>query len=117
MSALGLGDVAAFPFLDPPDARNIRDGVNLLHELGALDPEEQDHRKRLTPVGRKLAQLPVDPRLGRMVLEADRNGCAEARSSSSPRRCPSRTRASAPRTNSRPPPRSTRASRSRARTS
>ena len=74
MSALGLGDVAAFPFLDPPDARNIRDGVNLLHELGALDPEEQDHRKRLTPVGRKLAQLPVDPKLGRMVLEADRNG-------------------------------------------
>ncbi|GAA2026227.1 ATP-dependent RNA helicase HrpA [Catenulispora yoronensis] len=74
MSALGLGDVAAFPFLDPPDARNIRDGVNLLHELGALDPEEQDLRKRLTPVGRKLAQLPVDPKLGRMVLEADRNG-------------------------------------------
>ena len=75
MASLDLGDIAAFPFLDPPDQRNIRDGVALLHELGALDPEEKDHRKRLTPVGRKLAQLPVDPKMGRMVLEADRNGC------------------------------------------
>ncbi|WP_344446855.1 ATP-dependent RNA helicase HrpA [Kitasatospora nipponensis] len=75
MTAAGLGDIAAFPFLDPPDSRNIKDGVNLLHELGALDPQEKDVRKRLTPLGRKLAQLPVDPRLARMVLEADRNGC------------------------------------------
>ncbi|WP_280726783.1 ATP-dependent RNA helicase HrpA [Kitasatospora sp. MAA4] len=75
MTAAGLGDIAAFPFLDPPDSRNIKDGVSLLHELGALDPNEKDHRKRLTPLGRKLAQLPVDPRLARMVLEADRNGC------------------------------------------
>ncbi|WTJ75144.1 ATP-dependent RNA helicase HrpA [Kitasatospora sp. NBC_01539] len=75
MTAAGLGDIAAFPFLDPPDSRNIKDGVNLLHELGALDPAEKDHRKRLTPLGRKLAQLPVDPRMARMVLEADRLGC------------------------------------------
>ncbi|MFG2819426.1 ATP-dependent RNA helicase HrpA [Kitasatospora sp. NPDC048365] len=75
MTAAGLGDIAAFPFLDPPDSRNIRDGVHLLHELGALDPEEKDHRKRLTPLGRRLAQLPVDPRMARMVLEADRLGC------------------------------------------
>lgn len=75
MTAAGLGDIAAFPFLDPPDSRNIKDGVSLLHELGALDPEEKDHRKRLTPLGRKLAQLPVDPRMARMVLEADRLGC------------------------------------------
>ncbi|MFK0193924.1 ATP-dependent RNA helicase HrpA [Kitasatospora sp. NPDC090308] len=75
MTAAGLGDIAAFPFLDPPDSRNIKDGVNLLHELGALDPEEKDHRKRLTELGRKLAQLPVDPRMARMVLEADRLGC------------------------------------------
>jgi len=75
MTAAGLGDIAAFPFLDPPDSRNIKDGVNLLHELGALDPAEKDHRKRLTPLGRKLAQLPVDPRMARMVLEADKNGC------------------------------------------
>ncbi|WP_374209111.1 ATP-dependent RNA helicase HrpA [Kitasatospora sp. A2-31] len=75
MTAAGLGDIAAFPFLDPPDSRNIKDGVNLLHELGALNPDEKDARKRLTPLGRKLAQLPVDPRMARMVLEADRNGC------------------------------------------
>ncbi|KKK05434.1 ATP-dependent RNA helicase HrpA [Micromonospora sp. HK10] len=76
MTSIGLGDIAAFPFLDPPDRRNITDGVNLLHELGALDPAESDPAKRLTPLGRRLAQLPVDPRLARMVLEGERNGCA-----------------------------------------
>ncbi|MEV6692372.1 ATP-dependent RNA helicase HrpA [Micromonospora sp. NPDC051196] len=76
MTAIGLGDIAAFPFIDPPDRRNITDGVNLLHELGALDPTETDPARRLTPLGRRLAQLPVDPRLARMVLEGERNGCA-----------------------------------------
>jgi ATP-dependent helicase HrpA len=76
MTAAGLGDIEKFPFIDPPDHRNIRDGVQLLQELNALDPTEKDARKRLTPTGRKLAQLPVDPRLARMVLEADKNGCA-----------------------------------------
>ncbi|MFE2077785.1 ATP-dependent RNA helicase HrpA [Streptomyces misionensis] len=75
MTAAGLGDIEKFPFIDPPDHRNIRDGVQLLQELGALDPTEKDPRKRLTDTGRKLAQLPVDPRLARMVLEADKNGC------------------------------------------
>ncbi|MFB4298406.1 ATP-dependent RNA helicase HrpA [Actinomadura sp. NTSP31] len=75
MTSLGLGDIAAFPFVEPPDRRNVKAGVDLLHELGAIDPAEKDPRKRLTPLGRRLAQLPVDPRLGRMVLEADRNGC------------------------------------------
>nr|WP_243708501.1 ATP-dependent RNA helicase HrpA [Actinomadura sp. GC306] len=75
MTALGLGDIAAFPFVEPPDRRNVKAGVDLLHELGAIDPAEKDPRKRLTPLGRRLAQLPIDPRLGRMVLEADRNGC------------------------------------------
>ncbi|MEU2374327.1 ATP-dependent RNA helicase HrpA [Streptomyces misionensis] len=75
MTAAGLGDIEKFPFIDPPDHRNIRDGVQLLQELGALDPAEKDPRKRLTDTGRKLAQLPVDPRLARMVLEADKNGC------------------------------------------
>ncbi|AXE27030.1 ATP-dependent RNA helicase HrpA [Streptomyces globosus] len=75
MTAAGLGEIEKFPFIDPPDHRNIRDGVQLLQELGALDPAEKDPRKRLTPLGRKLSQLPVDPRLARMVLEADRNGC------------------------------------------
>ncbi|HEY1573210.1 MAG TPA: ATP-dependent RNA helicase HrpA [Pseudonocardiaceae bacterium] len=69
MTALGLGDMAAFPFVDPPDRRNIADGVQLLQELGALSDDE-----RLTDVGRQLARLPIDPRLARMVLEADRNG-------------------------------------------
>ncbi|MDG4859986.1 ATP-dependent RNA helicase HrpA [Streptomyces sp. T-3] len=75
MTAAGLGDIEKFPFIDPPDHRNIRDGVQLLQELGALDPSQKDVRKRLTDMGRKLAQLPVDPRLARMVVEADKNGC------------------------------------------
>ncbi|MGY5058388.1 ATP-dependent RNA helicase HrpA [Streptomyces sp. 900105755] len=75
MTAAGLGDIEKFPFIDPPDHRNIRDGVQLLQELGAIDPAEKDPRRRLTDTGRKLAQLPVDPRLARMVLEADKNGC------------------------------------------
>ncbi|MFG2460451.1 ATP-dependent RNA helicase HrpA [Streptomyces sp. NPDC048523] len=75
MTAAGLGDIEKFPFIDPPDHRNIRDGVQLLQELNALDPEQKDARKRLTETGRKLAQLPVDPRLARMVLEAEKNGC------------------------------------------
>ncbi|MER6105544.1 ATP-dependent RNA helicase HrpA [Streptomyces sp. NPDC001832] len=75
MTAAGLGDIEKFPFIDPPDHRNIRDGIQLLQELGALDPGEKDPKKRLTQLGRKLSQLPVDPRLARMVIEAERNGC------------------------------------------
>ncbi|BBZ36152.1 ATP-dependent RNA helicase HrpA [Mycolicibacterium confluentis] len=70
MSALGLGEIESFPFLDPPDRRSIRDGVQLLQELGAFDG-----RGEITSVGRRLAQLPVDPRLGRMILAADEQGC------------------------------------------
>jgi ATP-dependent helicase HrpA len=69
MTALGLGDVARFPFVDPPDRRNVTAGVQLLEELGAL------REGRLTPLGRQLVALPVDPRLARMVVEADRRGC------------------------------------------
>jgi ATP-dependent helicase HrpA len=76
MAALDLGAVSEFPFLDPPDARQIRDGVNLLHELGALDPSAPAG-KRLTGVGRKLARLPVDPRMARMILEADTLSCVD----------------------------------------
>ncbi|MET9425316.1 MULTISPECIES: ATP-dependent RNA helicase HrpA [unclassified Streptomyces] len=75
MTAAGLGDIEKFPFIDPPDHRNIRDGVQLLQELGAFDPAQKDPRKKLTEMGRKLSQLPVDPRLARMVVEADKNGC------------------------------------------
>ncbi len=74
MTALGLGDVGRFPFVDPPDQRNVRAGVQLLDELGALRTGRGD-RNRLTEVGRRLARLPIDPRLGRMILEADRLGC------------------------------------------
>jgi ATP-dependent RNA helicase HrpA len=69
MAAIGLGDVPKFPFIDPPDARNIADGLTLLAELNAFE------NGRITGLGRKLARLPVDPRIGRMILEADRNGC------------------------------------------
>ncbi len=74
MTSLGLGDISAFPFVEAPDNRNILDGVRLLEELGAIHTEE-DGRHRLTPLGRQLAQLPIDPRLARMVLEAQKNGC------------------------------------------
>lgn len=73
MAALGLGDVEAFPFLQAPDRRQVRDGVALLEELRALD---RSAAEPLTALGRKLARLPIDPRLGRMVLEADRLACA-----------------------------------------
>ena len=88
MTALGLGDVSAFPFLDPPDSRSVRDGYGLLEELGAIQTLPGDKNpnakhandkraddRRLTPLGKRLARLPIDPRLGRMVLEAERHGC------------------------------------------
>ncbi|MGV0993021.1 MAG: ATP-dependent RNA helicase HrpA [Mycobacterium sp.] len=70
MAALHLGDVESFPFLDPPEQRSIRDGVQLLQELGAFDSDGA-----ITDIGRRLAQLPVDPRLGRMILQSDTEGC------------------------------------------
>jgi ATP-dependent helicase HrpA len=123
MAALGLGDIETFPFLDPPDPRQITDGITVLTELGALDtaaprrgrgpdgdgvdgdrvasdgvagrregrsggdgvdgdrdiPGDAAGRRggavRLTPIGRSLAALPVDPRLARIIVEADRRGC------------------------------------------
>jgi len=75
MTNIGLGDIAGFPFVEPPDRRNIKDGLDLLHELGAIEPTSAEERPKLTPVGRRLARLPVDPRLARMVIEADRSGC------------------------------------------
>jgi len=75
MTAIGLGEVADFPFLDPPDRRAIVDGKRLLHELGAIETDAVDVPPRLTKVGRRLARIPVDPRFARMVVEAERNGC------------------------------------------
>src|SRR5215470_12467412 len=85
-AALGLGKVADFPFVDPPDSRNVTDGIRLLEELGAISPggsgaggrppgTPRPGATRLTAVGRKLARLPVDPRFGRMILEAGHRGC------------------------------------------
>ena len=70
MAALELGDVEKFPFLDPPDRRTVRDGVQLLQELGAFDQHGE-----ITDLGRRLARLPVDPRLGRMILAAEDEAC------------------------------------------
>ncbi len=75
MTAIGLGDVAQFPFVEAPDAAIIKDGYLLLEELGALAEGRIGAPRSLTEIGRQLAKLPVDPRLGRMVLEADRQGC------------------------------------------
>ncbi|MEM9713963.1 MAG: ATP-dependent RNA helicase HrpA [Actinomycetota bacterium] len=75
MASLKLGEVGEFPFVDPPDGRAVTDAVRLLEELGAFDPDERDHRRRITGLGRTLARLPLDPRLGRMVIEAGREGC------------------------------------------
>jgi ATP-dependent helicase HrpA len=97
MASLGLGPVEDFPFLDPPEHRAIKDGIDLLHELGAIETRSvrssvktsspsrarrrpgggPGTREWLTPTGRKLARLPVDPRFGRMLLESDHNGCLD----------------------------------------
>ena len=135
MAALDLGEMADFPFVDPPDSRNIADGVRLLEELGAFrsrrgqpfadeagraeggfPPSRRSARSgergvqggrppgptRLTDVGRKLARLPVDPRLGRMILAAGEQGCvrevliiAAALSIVDPRERPTETRQAA----------------------
>ncbi|MBF6128676.1 ATP-dependent RNA helicase HrpA [Nocardia brasiliensis] len=85
MTALGLGDIENFPFVEAPDRRAIRDGIALLEELGALGrrtdgksgPETRtdDYGLTLTPIGRDMAQLPVDPRMARMLVEAHGTGC------------------------------------------
>ncbi|QHB18188.1 ATP-dependent RNA helicase HrpA [Mannheimia pernigra] len=96
MTSLGLSDIASFPFVDAPDSRQIQDGIRLLEELQAIrlrhkndranlnagpkskNTKEKDRINKsnwiLTPIGRQLAQLPVDPRLGRMIVEATKNG-------------------------------------------
>ena len=72
MAGAKLGPVEEFPFVDPPERLAVRDGVRLLTELGALVDGDAT---RLSETGRRLARLPVDPRIGRMVLEADKLGC------------------------------------------
>ncbi|MGI8949497.1 MAG: ATP-dependent RNA helicase HrpA [Ornithinimicrobium sp.] len=76
MTSLGLGEIEKFGFLEPPDSRQVADGVRLLEELQAIDPQAPAHlpRQRITAYGRALVALPVDPRLARMLVEAERNG-------------------------------------------
>jgi ATP-dependent helicase HrpA len=73
MKSLHLGDLHEFPFIEPPDYRAVRDGYQTLFELGAVEPE----RNELTPVGRALARLPIDPRIGRMILAAADEDCLD----------------------------------------
>ena len=79
MASLGLGEIESFPFVEPPDTRQITDGVRVLDELGALDHSvgdgTGDRTVRLTTVGRQLAALPVDPQYARMIVEANQRGC------------------------------------------
>jgi len=70
MKLLGFGEIERFPFVDPPDSRLIRDGYRVLHEIGAVDG-----LNKVTQLGRKLARLPIDPRIARMLLEAAHTGC------------------------------------------
>ncbi len=70
MKSLGLGAVESFPFIDPPQSRYIADGYRLLHELNALDEKNE-----LTKTGERVARLPLDPRMARMILAAERTGC------------------------------------------
>ncbi|PJG86524.1 ATP-dependent RNA helicase HrpA [Conservatibacter flavescens] len=74
MTALGLDDIEAFPFVDAPDRRHIQDGVKLLEELGAFEQTRRGEA-RLSQVGKQLAQFPVDPRLAKMLLGAVEQGC------------------------------------------
>jgi ATP-dependent helicase HrpA len=69
MQALGLGDIHRFPFIDPPEPKAIKDAERLLEELRAIDAG------RLTPLGRKMARMPVDPRLGAMLVASGDQGC------------------------------------------
>ena len=73
MISLGLGDIAHFPFLQPPDSRGIKDGLDLLRELGAVEGADKGD-PTITRIGKQLTQLPIDPRLARMVVESKQHG-------------------------------------------
>ncbi|MDO4252629.1 MAG: ATP-dependent RNA helicase HrpA [Rothia sp. (in: high G+C Gram-positive bacteria)] len=110
--AQSAADIQNFPFVQPPETRAIKDGLNLLRELGALtqDPQQSTHHKgrakkpakALNATGQAMALLPVDPRLARMIIEASRRGCskeilvlAAALTIQDPRERPSQERAEA----------------------
>ena len=79
MATLGLGEIDDFPFLDPPDRRAVAAGIAILEEVGALRAARGPTplSRRVTDIGRRLARLPVDPRLGRMIVHAEREGCLD----------------------------------------
>jgi ATP-dependent helicase HrpA len=80
MLSLGLGDIDAFPFIDRPAPKSVKDGLDILQELGAIEREPGESRRkispwRLTERGRVMARLPIDPRISRIILEARKEGC------------------------------------------
>lgn len=77
MISLRLGNIADFPFVQPPEAKSVRDGLALLNELSALKQGEKNALPALTDIGRDLARIPVDPRMARMLVEAAKNGCLD----------------------------------------
>ena len=77
MISLQLGDIAQFPFVEPPEHRAIRDGMTLLDELGALQLRGKNEEPRLTGIGKDLARIPVDPRMARMLVEANKEHVLE----------------------------------------
>lgn len=79
MATLGLGEIDDFPFLDAPDRRAVAAGIAILEEVGALRPSRGPAplSRRVTDIGRRLARLPVDPRLGRMIVQAERENCLD----------------------------------------
>lgn len=77
MISLRLGEIAEFPFIQPPDPKSIRDGLLVLQELGAISTNERSDVPSLTAIGRDLARIPVDPRMARMLVEANRVGALD----------------------------------------
>ena len=77
MISLRLGEIAQFPFIQPPDPKSIRDGLLVLQELGAISTNERSDVPSLTAIGRDLARIPVDPRMARMLVEANRVGALD----------------------------------------
>ncbi|MCX5835794.1 MAG: ATP-dependent RNA helicase HrpA, partial [Deltaproteobacteria bacterium] len=83
MLSLNLGDISSFPFIDPPHPKNIRDGVEILRELGAIETGEKDadsgddQQHALTERGKMMAHLPIDPRISRMIIEAEKEKCMD----------------------------------------
>ncbi|GAB3925850.1 hypothetical protein GCM10027613_39320 [Microlunatus endophyticus] len=76
MAAADLGEIASFPFVEAPDSAQITEGLRVLDELGAIKPARSgDRSPRLTTIGHRLAGIPIDPRMGRMLIAGERQGC------------------------------------------